>query len=169
MGKKKTAAKTPSPPVGKLPPLHRFFLNPYPDLRYSACPQCHRPTKLRKNPFLVLIFPAFPTVLNMTGPYCPACDLLILHQDKLEPMLSAACQRHGHPEAIGNQFLVAGIVERSYFRAASAGQLPEGTLFDYLHDFKQVVTFEPARWTWAPTDPAPASDTHRTGSTRKPS
>jgi len=87
-------------------------------------------TKLRKNPFLVHIIPAFPTLLNMTGPYCPKCDLLILHQDKVERMLMAACELNGHPELIGNEYLVVGIVERSYFREASAGQLPAGTLFD---------------------------------------
>jgi len=170
MGKKKKAT-TPNPQqVGKLPPMYQFFLNPYPDLRYSACPHCNQPTKLRKHPFLVLIFPAFPTVLNMTGPYCPTCDLLILHQDKVEQMLIAACQLHGHPEAIGNEYHVAGIMERRYFRAVSAGKLPEGSLFDYLHDFKQHVMFEPSRWNWVPADPSPSpAESPQAGSARQTS
>ncbi len=153
MTRKTKASKPDNKQIGKLAPQHTFFLNPYPDIRYSFCPQCNGKTKLRKNPFLVHIMPAFPTVLNMTGPYCPKCDLLILHQDKVEQMLVAACELHGHPEVVGNEYLVVGIVERSYFRAAVAGQLPEGTLFDYLRDFKRHVTFEPSRWTWAPAEP----------------
>lgn len=163
--KKKTAAAD-NRQVGKLPPLHRFFLNPYPDLRYSTCPQCDRPTKARKNPFLVFIFPQFPTVLNMTGRYCPVCDLLILHQDKLEQLLVAACELHGHPEVVGNQYVVAGIVERGYFRLTSSGHPPQGVLFDFLHDFKQHVTFEPSRWEWAPADPSPRDDPEQTDPTR---
>lgn len=152
MANKKKGATSTKRQVGKLSPQHRFFLNPYPDLRYSTCPQCNGLTKLRKNPFLVFIFPQFPTVLNMTGRYCPVCDLLILHQDKLEQLLVAACELHGHPEVIGNEYVVAGIVERSYFRETSSGKIPQGSLFDYLHDFKQHVTFEPSRWVWGPAD-----------------
>ncbi len=155
MTKKKKAAKSGKQQIGKLPSRHSFFLNPYPDIRYSSCPQCNGKTKLRKNPFLVHIFPAFPILLNMTGPYCPKCDLLILHQDKVEQLLVAACELHGHPEVIGNEYLVAGIVERSYFRATAAGALPVGSLLDYLHEFKRHVTFEPSRWVWAPTEGDP--------------
>src|SRR5579859_942876 len=35
-----------------------------------------------------------------------------------------ACEAHGHPEVIGKDYLVVGIVEHSYFRVASAGQIP---------------------------------------------
>src|SRR5579859_339068 len=62
-----------------------------------------------------------------------------------------ACEAHGHPEVIGKDYLVVGIVEHSYFRVASAGQIPADTLFDNLHGFKQHVTFEPVRWKWLPS------------------
>ena len=29
-----------APRLGKQPPRHRFFLNPYPDIRFTTCPQC---------------------------------------------------------------------------------------------------------------------------------
>jgi|SRR5579859_1697023 len=155
MAKKDKEAKSDKEQLGKLPPEHIFFLNPYPDIRYSFCPQCNGKTKLRKNPFLVHIFPEFPTLLNMTGPYCPKCDLLILHQDRVEQMLIATSEQHGHPELIGKDYLVVGIVERSFFRVASAGHIPASTLFDNLHGFKQHVTFEPSRWQWLPADEDP--------------
>jgi hypothetical protein len=42
--------------------------------------------KARKRPFLIHIEPKHLLVLNMTGRYCPACDLIILHQDVDVPL-----------------------------------------------------------------------------------
>lgn len=167
MAKKGKAAKSDRKQIGKLPPQHIFFLNPYPDIRYSFCPQCNGKTKLRKNPCLVHIFPNLPVLLNMSGPYCSKCDLLTLHQDKVEQLLIAACEQHGHPELIGGEYLVVGIVERSFFRANVEGKLPAGTLFDYLHEFKRHVTFEPSRWVWAPAEPESAADNPKVTHTAK--
>lgn len=156
--KQEKESKSTGQRLGKLTPKHRFFLNPYSDARFSTCPQCNRATKLRKNPFMVFIFPKFPIVLNMTGRYCPACDLLILHQDKVEQLLVAACELHGHPEVIGNEYLVGGIVERSFFRETSAGKPPQGLLMDYVHDFKEHVTIKPLHWGWGTADPDTSRD-----------
>ncbi|MCP4423769.1 MAG: hypothetical protein GY803_04685 [Chloroflexi bacterium] len=46
--------------------------------------------KVRKHPFFIHIEPHQPFVLNATGKYYPGCDLLILHQDKVEKLLTAA-------------------------------------------------------------------------------
>ncbi len=132
----------------QLDPMHRFFLNPYEDLRFSSCPQCGGKTKIRKRPFLVHIYPDFLTILNMSGPTCLKCDLLILHQDKLEAMLVVAVSLNKRPDLLGNDYLVLGTVERSFWQEHHQDVIPDPTQpLEHLHVFKEVVRFEPApRW-----------------------
>ena len=71
--------------------------------------------KARKHPFFIHVDPQQPVVLNMTGKYCPACDLLILHQDKVEELLTVSLAR-SNPDVIGNEYLVVGTIERKGWR-----------------------------------------------------
>jgi hypothetical protein len=43
MAKKRSQKKA---QLGKLPPQHDFFLNPYSDARFTRCPKCDLATKL---------------------------------------------------------------------------------------------------------------------------
>ncbi len=142
--------------LGKLKPEHTFFLNPYSDARFTRCPQCGKPTKIRKFPFAIHIDPRVLMTLNMSGPYCPKCDLIILHRDNVESLLTAAFVQRD-PSIVGNDYLIVGTVERTYWRKASTQGGSYQELFDNLHDFKQVVTFEPARYAWMP-DPKKDSE-----------
>jgi hypothetical protein len=143
MPKKKTQ-------LGNLPPKYTFFLNPYRDERYSRCPGCGEPTKIRKKPFLIHIDPQVLMILNMRGRYCTACDLVILHQDVVEDLLVRAFERQ-HPEIIGNDYLIIGTVEQAYWRKYK-GKATAGPVFDNLHDFERVVIYEPMRPRWMPAD-----------------
>jgi hypothetical protein len=107
-------------------------------------------TKARKNPFLVHVDPQVLLVLNMTGRYCPACQLIILHQDRLEDLLVRACERND-PYIIGNDYLVLGTVERRAWRQIQQQPYGYETLFDNSHDFAGYVFFEPLP-RWVPTD-----------------
>ena len=78
----------------------------------------------------------------MTGRYCPGCDLLILHKDLLEDLMVRAAERKD-PTIIGRDYLVLGTVERSYWRRHH-GSATMGGVMDQLHDFQDVVIFEPA-------------------------
>jgi len=98
--------------------------------------------KTRKHPFFIHIDPDQPLILNMTGKYCPKCDLLILHQDKLDELLTAAMMQHD-PTVIGNNYLVVGTVERKGWRESQKNPRNLEIVFDNLHDFKEVVTFVP--------------------------
>jgi hypothetical protein len=64
---KKTLKKK-NPQLGKLPPLYRFFLNPYEDVRFSSCPQCANKTWQRKLPLFIHVSPEQPVTLNKTCP-----------------------------------------------------------------------------------------------------
>ena len=137
--------------LGKLPPKYRFFLNHYQAYRFTNCPQCERTMKVRKHPFLVHVDPQQLVLLNMSARYCPSCDLLILHQDKLEEMLVAALLA-SNPDVIGNEYVVLGTVERKGWREARKQEYGLQTTLDNLHDFKEVVLVEVEGPGWVPAD-----------------
>ena len=96
---------------GNLPPRYRFILNPYPDQRFSSCPDCRKLTKWRKFVLLVHIDPLHLLAQNIHCRFCPDCDLLIVHQDELEAQLAIHLSEH-FPAAVGNDYLVLGTMER---------------------------------------------------------
>ena len=133
--------------LGKLPPRHTFFLNPYRDQRFTYCPKCGEKMRSRKKPFLVHVDPMHLVTLNMTGRYCTDCDLVILHQDVVEDLLARVFMEH-ETSALGNDYLVLGAVERSYFHRHKHGGGTIETALNNLHDFKEVVIFERAHYGW---------------------
>jgi len=135
--------------VGRLEPQHRFFLNPYDDLRFSKCPKCLEKTRIRKFPFGIHLDPNVLMTFNLSGPYCPSCDLIIMHQDKVESLLTMAVMERD-PSIVGNDYLILGTLERGYWRKASQqGGTAQG-FFDNLHDFEEVLLFEPMYPVWLP-------------------
>ncbi len=74
--------------LGKQPPRHYFFLNPYQDARFTSCPKCGGKTKLRKLSLVIHVEGPILLSLNKTCRYCLYCDLLIAHQDELEAQLA---------------------------------------------------------------------------------
>jgi hypothetical protein len=156
MARKRTTPKK-KVRLGKLPPMHTFFLNPYRDDRFTRCPKCGAPMKARKKPFVIHVDPHVLLNLNMTGRYCPACDLMILHKDVLEDLLVRAFTLHD-PSIIGNDYLIMGTLERKAWRELQTQPRNYALLFDNMHDFKEVVTFEPVHYDWAP-DPDKKDET----------
>lgn len=136
--------------LGKLPPRHTFFLNPYPDERFTRCPGCAEPTKIRKRPFLVHIEPQVLLLLNMSGRYCPDCDLIILHQDVVEDLLVRTCE-HQHMEVVGNDYSIVGTVERAFWHKYK-GTATFQTVIDNLRDFERTVIYESMRPRWMPAE-----------------
>ena len=107
MARRRTRAGRSVPRLGKQPPRYRFFLNPYTDVRFTTCPQCCGKTRQRKLPLVIHVDPLQLVALNKTCRYCPACDLLIAHQDELEAWLTAFFSEH-RPEIVGNDYLLLG-------------------------------------------------------------
>jgi hypothetical protein len=143
---RRSGASRNGPRLGKQPPRHRFFLNPYSDVRFTTCPQCGGKTRVRKLPLVIHIDPMQLIALNKTCRYCPSCDLLIAHQNELEAWLAAFFGEH-RPEIVGNDYLVVGTVERAAWRRGTRTPLTTAEMLEHLHDFIEVVRFEPApRW-----------------------
>ncbi len=132
---------------GKLPPRYRFFLNPYPDYRFTSCPNCEKLTKWRKFVLLVHIDPLHLLAQNIHCRYCPDCDLLIVHQDELEAQLAIHLSEH-FPSAVGNDYLVMGTMERAAWNENRRNPKPLPEILDSVADFREVLTIKvrPAGW-----------------------
>ncbi len=131
------------PRLGKQPPRYRFFLNPYRDVRFTSCPQCGKRTKQRKLPLVIHVDPRNPVSINKTCRYCPTCDLLIAHKDQIEEQLALLFARHD-PTLIGNNYLVIGTQDRATWRRGVKTPLTIQEMLDSLHDFEEMLRFEPA-------------------------
>lgn len=129
--------------IGKQPPRYRFFLNPYEDVRFTNCPKCRYKTRLRKFPLFIHIEPDQPLLLNKSVRFCPNCELLILHQDELEEQLAYFFSNY-RSELMGHNYLVLGTVDRPDWQRGKESPVPMRESLEYLHDFKQVLHFEPA-------------------------
>ena len=127
--------------LGKLPPRYRFYLNPYPHMRYTTCPQCGAKTRQRKLPLVIHVNPMQPVALNKTCKYCPHCDLLIVHKDEIEPLLDELFESHG-AKFDPNEYLVVGTMDRPVWKRAMATRMTLQEMLDNLHDFRKVVGFK---------------------------
>ncbi len=128
-------------PIGKKPPRYRFFLNPYRDVRFITCPRCGYKSRQRKFTLVIHIDPNYPLTLEKMCRYCYHCDLVIVHQDKLEEQL-AAYFSISKPEIIGNVFEVIGTLNRTEWKQVVPDRLSTQEMIEHLHDFKEVVTYQ---------------------------
>src|SRR5919108_5758283 len=103
--------KAKKPQFGELPPRYSFVLNPYPDMRVSRCPYCEHKTGQRKIPLLIHVMPAHFIALNYTCRYCHTCDLLVANKQTIEHLLAVMFSQY-EPEAIGNDYLIIGTMEK---------------------------------------------------------
>ena len=139
------------PRLGKQPPRHVFFLNPYQDARFTRCPQCEGKIRQKKLPLAIHVNDAGMVILNKTCRFCPGCDLLIAHQDEIETYL-AQCFAEPAPEAIGNEYLVVGTLDRPDWKRGMTTPLTNEEMLHSLHGFKDVVQFECVGG-WVPKHP----------------
>jgi hypothetical protein len=131
------------PPERKIgaEPRYRFILNPYQDARFTRCPDCDRLMKVRKIPLLIHIDPRHLLALRKTVKYCPPCDLLIAHQDELEPQLHFALEQRA-PEAIGNDYFVFGTLDVEDWKQGQTAPAPAHEALEGYHPFKEYLNLE---------------------------
>jgi hypothetical protein len=139
--------KDAEPRLGKLPPKYHFILNPHRETRVHTCPNCDKKMHQRKLPLFVHVDPLIPIILGYTCRYCPDCDLLVAHQDEIENLLTQILSDIA-PDAVGNDYIVLGTVERDFWRQGMKTPNSVAELPDHLHDFIEVWTlkFRPAGW-----------------------
>ena len=95
--------------MGSLPARYSFVLNPYIRERFTKCPKCDAPTRVRKLPLVVHVGHSDgprPVLLNKSCRLCVLCETLIVHQAELEHVVAAAGW------GAGREYLVLGTIDR---------------------------------------------------------
>ncbi len=136
--------------MGALPPRYSFALNPHAAVHFTTCPGCKAKTRLRKLPLAIHSEGGGLFVLRKTCRLCVACDMVIVHQDELEPLIAARLRhqkaRNGSPE-----YLVLGTVEPQTWRKGLAGGVSFDELLLHMADFSRYMKIEQTGHGWGPT------------------
>lgn len=139
---------------GLLPPQYHFAFNPYPDMRFTSCPECRAKTGQRKRPLLIHVDPHTLVALNYTNRYCKRCDLLIGHKHEIEHHLTEMF-RGSKPEIVGNDYLIFGIVERKAWAENMRRAKPLQDVRAHTSDFKSYGEIRMSMGGWFPADQEP--------------
>ncbi|MDA1313513.1 MAG: hypothetical protein O2968_09285 [Acidobacteria bacterium] len=131
--------------MGVLPARYSFALNPHLHARFTTCPRCSIKTRVRKVPFVIHVDEAGLFVLRKTCRLCTDCDLVIVQQAEIEPLIAAFVDQ---TTAAKPTYLVLGTVDpRAWRRGLSAGATVD-ELIQCMADFKDHVRIEytPGGW-----------------------
>ena len=139
---------------GKLPPQHKYSLNPYPELRMTSCIQCGTKTGQRKLPLVIYIAPAHFIALNYTHRYCGRCNMLIGHKHEIEHLLTDLFSPT-HPEVVGNEYLIIGTAEKKAWREGLEQSKPIHEMQQHIHDFKRYEELRVTMGGWFMADQEP--------------
>ena len=135
---------------GRLKPRYAFVLNPHLNFRCTKCPQCEETNRLRKFPLLIHVERIDLITLGMTTRFCPKCDVVIVHQDKLEAELANHFGKNGF-KAGDTGYFVIGTVDRGAWRKGLRGAgLTVDELRRHTADFRKYLTLEVDPGGWAP-------------------
>jgi len=120
--------------LGELEPKYNFSLNPYPELRFSSCPDCGAKTGQRKLPLIVHVDPKNLVLLNYTNRYCKKCDMLIGYKQEIEHHLTEMFLKI-NPDIVGRNYLVFGTVEKEVWSENIDHAKTSIEILKHAHDF----------------------------------
>ena len=136
--------------MGALSPRYSFALNPYSGVRFTVCPGCGSTTRLRKLPLAIHVDQFGMVILRKTCRLCTACDMVIVHQDELEPLIAARLRSLGH--SIGRRdYLVLGTVDPKVWRRGLTGGVSLAEIAQHMADFRKYMGIEQTGQGWAPS------------------
>jgi hypothetical protein len=134
--------------LGALPARYSFVLNPYSGERFTKCPSCDAPTRVRKLPLVVHID-------HLDGP-----RLILLNKraasascarrsSSIELNWNASSSRPVSPN--GGKvpvFVVLGTIDRRTWRRGLAGDAQLADIREHMADFKRYLRVDvtPAHW-----------------------
>lgn len=111
-------------------------LNPSDRHGCTRCPLCSEATKVRKFPLVIHIHPHTPLVLNKSCRFCPACELVIVRQNEIEPLMAKTFEAQ-MPEIVGNKYDLIGTLDRADWRQGDRGELSPQQLFERVWLFEK--------------------------------
>jgi hypothetical protein len=134
--------------MGALPPRYSFVLNSHVRERFTKCPICAAPTRIRKLPLVVHVeHPDVPrlVLLNKTCRLCVICETLIVDRVALESVIidggsSATVKPTG--------YVVLGTIDRRTWRRGQIGDAELPDIREHMADFKKYLKVDvvPAHW-----------------------
>lgn len=133
--------------LGKHPPRYTFILNPYVEYKASKCPSCKKQTYARKFPLLILMKNTHPIALGLTCKYCTRCELIIAHRNELESELCIIF-RSIDPESIGNEYFVAGTIDRRQWKKNIGKSTKVQTILEHASEFKTLLNLKVSHGGW---------------------
>ena len=131
--------------MGSLPARYSFVLNPYVRERFTKCPKCEAPTRVRKLPLVIHVNHADGprlVLLNKSCRLCLVCETLIVHQSELEQVVAAAGLGAAH------EYVVLGTIERRTWRRGVVGEAPLVDIRKHMADFKKYLKVDVTRAHW---------------------
>ena len=137
--------------LGALPRRYKFILNPYVDLRLSTCPKCERLTYPRKFPLFIHVGGTAPgyftAILGKTCKYCPKCEIIMAHQDELDPLIEEQRVRVA-PALANHEYFVMGTVELKFWKKSLTEAQDSTEVLKHTAEFKAHLTlnYRPAGW-----------------------
>ena len=140
--------------LGELEPKYNFSLNPYPELRFSRCPDCGAKTGQRKLPLIVHVEPKNLILLNYTNRYCKKCDMLIGHKQEIEHHLTETFLKI-KPDVVGRNYLVFGTVEKKVWSENIDHAKTTREILKHAHDFISYQDLRMSMAGWFPKGQEP--------------
>jgi hypothetical protein len=142
------------PHFGKLKPRYRFALNPFPEARWSRCPNCEKLMHARKFRRLLHLGGTTLLTLGLTCRYCTPCEFIIAHQHELDDQI--AIFRAQHPDVHVDRFFVVGTVDRKTWEKSCGerGRLSLDELREQTSDIKDMRVLNNPKRVWIRADPA---------------
>jgi hypothetical protein len=128
--------------VGSLAARYSFVLNPYVRERFTKCPKCEAPTRVRKLPLVIHVDHSDGprlVLLNKSCRLCLGCETLVVHQAELEQVVAAA--------GLGAvpEYVVLGTIDRRAWRRSVVGEPQLVDIREHMADFKKYLKVEVTR------------------------
>ena len=160
---KRSARRQSLPRLGALPPRYSFVLNPHIRTKFTKCPRCNAPTRLRKLALLIHVeHPAGArlAILGKTCRLCVECEMLIAHEADISQLLVAfgLAPGGGSPS-----YVVLGTVALPVWRAGLTRSVTLDAVRAYAADFKQYMRIDITRGGWSRDNEIAEGDVANTG------
>jgi hypothetical protein len=136
--------------IGALSPRYSFALNPYSDCRFTACPECRSITRLRKLPLAIHVDALGMIILGKTCRLCIACEIVIVHQDELEPLVARQLRPLGH-SIDQPKYLVLGTVDPRVWRRGLGKSVSLDEVVQHMAAFRKHLQIEQSGRGWEPS------------------
>jgi hypothetical protein len=133
--------------IGALSPRYSFALNPYSEMRFTVCPECRSTTRIRKLPLVIHVERFGIIILRKTCRLCTDCDMVIVHQNELEPLVTNRLCALGH--SIDQcDYLVLGTVDPKVWRRGLTGGVSLHEVVQHMADFRKHLQIEQTGHGW---------------------